>query len=60
MLLLKNADFLQKMLALAKLIEPLYEKVYFLKLNMSVYLRTKFQASNIFLLNFRQRGEGGF
>ena len=43
LLFLLNAIFLQKMLTSAKLRGPWYWKVYFLELNMCVYLRTKFR-----------------
>ena len=42
------------MLTSAKLRGPWYHKVYFLKLHMCVYLRTKFQVSSIILRSFRQ------
>ena len=42
------------MLTSAKLRGPWYEKVYFLKLHMSVYLRAKFQVSSITLTSFRK------
>ena len=39
---------------------PLVLKVYFLRLNMCLYLRIKFQVSNVTLTSyFRQRGGGG-
>ena len=47
------------MLTSAKLRGSWYQKVYFLKLNMCVYLRTKFQASNIIVTSFRKGGGGG-
>ena len=53
----KNADFLQKMLTSAKSRGPLDQKVYFLKLQMCVYLHTKFQVSSIIPTSFRP-GEG--
>ena len=31
-----------------------YQKVYFLKLHMCVYLHTKYQVSGIILMSFRQ------
>ena len=42
------------MLTSAKLRGPWYKKVYFLKLNLRVYLRAKFQVSSITLTTFRQ------
>ena len=42
------------MLASAKLRELWYQKIYFLKLHMRVYLRTKFQVSSITSTCFRQ------
>ena len=42
------------MLTSAKLRGPRYYKVYFLKLNMGVYLRVKFEVSSIILTGFRQ------
>ena len=39
----------------AKLKRPWYEEVYFLKLNMSVYLRTQFEVSNVIVTSFRKR-----
>ena len=46
--------FFKKTLTWAKLRKPWYWKVLLLKLNMGVYLRIKFQVSNIILTNFRQ------
>ena len=46
--------FAKKMLTWAKLRKPWYQKVYFLKLYVSVYLSTKFQVSSIILTSFRQ------
>ena len=46
--------FCKKMLAWAKLRELWYQKIYFLKLHMRVYLRTKFQVSSIISTCFRQ------
>ena len=43
------------MLISAKLKGLWYEKVYFLKLHMFVYLLTKFEVSGIILTSFRQR-----
>ena len=51
--------FGKKMLTSAKLRKPWYQKIYFLKLYMCVYLRTKFQVSSIIITSFRQ-GEGGW
>ena len=39
----------------SKLKEPWYKKVYFLKVHMCVYLRAKFEVSNIILTRFRRR-----
>ena len=44
------------MLTSAKLRGPWYQKLYFLKLHMNVYLRAKFQVSIISLRSFRQGG----
>ena len=55
----KNAEVFnnkKKMLTSAKWRRSWYYKVYFLKLNMFVYLRTKFQFSSIILTSFRQGG----
>ena len=41
-----------------KLSDPWHLKVYFLKLNMYVYLRAKIEVSNIILTSFRQRERG--
>ena len=46
--------FFAKMLTLAKLWRSWYQNVYFLKLHMCLYLRTKFQISSIILMSFRQ------
>ena len=46
------------MLTLPKLRKSWYEKVYILKLNMYVYLLTKFQFSSYDLTSFRQDIEG--
>ena len=46
--------FCKKILTSAKLREPLHQKVYFLKLHMYVYLRTKFYVSSRILTSFRQ------
>ena len=46
------------MLTLVKLREPCYQKVCFLKLNVCVYLRTKFQVSGKILTSFWQGGVG--
>ena len=55
----KNAIFLRKkMLASAKLREPRYKKLYFLKLHIDVYLPAKFEVSRIILTSFRQGGGG--
>ena len=45
----KNGNFLS-----AKLRGHGYEKVYFLKLHICVYLRIKFQVSSIILTSFRE------
>ena len=42
------------MMTSAKLREYLYQKIYFLKLQMCVYLRRKCQVSNIVVTGFRQ------
>ena len=42
------------MLTSAKLRNPRHEKVYFLKLRMSMYLRAKFETSGVILTSFRQ------
>ena len=44
----KNAD-------INKIKESWYEKEYFLKLHLCVYLHTKFQVTCIILTRFRQR-----
>ena len=54
----KNANFLEKMLTSAKLRRPRHQKVHFLKLDMDVYLRPKFEVSSIILTSFRH-GKGG-
>ena len=41
--------FLQKMLTSAKIKGPRHQKVYLLKLHMSVYLCAKFEVSSIIL-----------
>ena len=41
------------MLILGKFRQSWYYKLYFLKLHMRVYLRTKFQVSSITLTSFR-------
>ena len=46
--------FLPKNADICKLRRPCHQKVYFLKLNMCVYLLTKLQASSIILMSFRQ------
>ena len=38
----------------AKLRGPWYEKMYFLKLNMCVYLRAKLEVSGIIVTSFRK------
>ena len=45
--------FVKKMLTSAKLREPWYWKVYFLKLHMCVSFLTEFQVSTIILTSFR-------
>ena len=60
MLLPKNADFLKKMLKLAKLRGPWYQKVCLLKLHTCLYLCTKFQVSSITPTTFRQEEVGNF
>ena len=47
------------MLTSVKLKRPWYQKLCFLKLNMNVYLRAKFQVSNVSLTSFRQVGRRG-
>ena len=42
------------MLTSAKVREPWYQKLYFLKLYMDLYLRAKFQVCRISLTGFRQ------
>ena len=42
------------MLTLAKLRRAWYQRIYFLKLYMCVYLRTKFQVASIILTSFRR------
>ena len=55
LLLRNNADFLhKKILTSAKLRGHLYEKVYFLKLNMCVFLHTKFQVSSMILTSCKR------
>ena len=46
--------FTKKMLTLAKLRRPLYQKVYFPKLNVSMNVSTTFQVFSIILTSFRQ------
>ena len=46
------------MMASTKLIGPWYQKVYFLKLHMCVYLNAKFKISIIILTSVRKLGEG--
>ena len=45
-------------MASTKLIGPWYQKVYFLKLHMCVYLNAKFKISIIILTSVRKLGEG--
>ena len=45
------------MLKSAKLRRSWYLKVYFLKVNMRVQLRTKFQGSSLILTSFRRKEE---
>ena len=44
----------KKMLTSAKLRMPWYQKVYFLKLHVCVYLRTKFEVFSLILTSFKQ------
>ena len=55
----KTLIFCKKMLTLAKLRRPWYQKLYFLKLHMNDYLRAKCQVSNVSLTSFRQVGVCG-
>ena len=55
----KTLIFCKKMVTLAKLRGPRPWKVYFLKLHMDVYLRVKFEVSNIIVTGFRHWGGGG-
>ena len=48
--------FCQKIMATAKLRWSWYYNVFFLKLHMCLYLRTKFQVSSKILTSFWQRG----
>ena len=52
--------FWEKMLTSAKLRRSWYQKVYFLKLNMLMYLHTEFQVSSIIVTSLKQVrwGEG--
>ena len=53
----KNADFFSKKNAdISKITGAFVLKLYFLKLNMGVYLRTKFEVYRIVLTSFRQGG----
>ena len=54
----KMLIFYKKILTSAKLRGSWYQKVYFLKLHMDLYLRTKFQVSSIIVTTF-SRGRGG-
>ena len=49
----KHADSLQKMLTSAKLRRLWHQKVYFLKLQMGVYLHATYHVSSIILTSFR-------
>ena len=51
--------FLPKMVRSAKLSGYWYQKTYFVKLHICVYLRTKFQVSSKILTTLRQGGGGG-
>ena len=46
------------MLTSATLRGTWYQKLYYLKLDMCVYLRAKFEVSSIILTSFRLGGEG--
>ena len=48
------------MVTSAKLRGSTHLKVYFLKLQMGVYLPAKFEVSSIILTSFRQNGMGGY
>ena len=50
--------FCKKMLTSAKLRGARHQQAYFLKLNMSVYFRAKFEVPSIILTGFRQEGGG--
>ena len=52
----KSFFFCKKMLTSAKMRWPSYQKVYFLELHMSAYLRAKFEVSSIIIKGFRQGG----
>ena len=54
----KNTIFFEKMLISAKSKNPKYEKIYFLKLHMDVYVSAKFEVYRIILTSFIQE-EGG-
>ena len=45
---------LQKIVDISKIKGVLYQKLYFLKLHMSLYVHTKFQVSSLILTRFRQ------
>ena len=57
LLWVKVLFFAKKCWFLAKKKADVHEKVYFLKLHMCVYFRTKFQVSNLILTSFRQGGK---
>ena len=46
--------FSKKVLTSVNLRGPWYQKIYFLKLHICVYLRAKFQVSTIILTSIRQ------
>ena len=51
----KNADVLQKILTTAKLGGPSYKTVYFIKLYMCLYLRTKLIPVTLLPLNLKTK-----
>ena len=51
---LKNRNFLQKYFEISKIKRSSYYKVYFPKLHMRAYFRTKLQVFNVILTSFRQ------
>ena len=52
--LTRNVIFCKEMLTSTKLRRSWYQNIYFLKLNMCVYLPTKFQVSSMILTSFKQ------